>query len=175
MFDHHLRRASLTSVALVVLLEACSPTPATKPTRKPVAAEAPAPTALEQQLASNSPFAGMPDYQKPSTAVSVTAPTTKVGQRQILDDSTWHASVDKAFEAYEAFANGGFMRDAEDEGWRAEVQRGKHLMSEALEMSYEIEATLEKDAARARTYQALMQTRLAWSRKLREVGKIVRG
>jgi hypothetical protein len=165
-----LRRAA--PLALVALLAACSPAP-TSPTNSTSKAKD-EPTTIEKELASTSPFAALPDYEKPSRAAA-SAPTSKLAQRALLDDAVWHAAVDKAHEGLAAFVKAGELRDQENEEWRTETQRGKQLLSDALDATWEIENKLENDPARARTHESILLTRAAWNRKLREAGKIVRG
>jgi hypothetical protein len=168
-----LRSLATAGFGLLSVLAGCAPqsTPAPKPAASGTSGGK---TALEQELATNSPFAGLPTYEKP-TAVSSSAPTTKVGQRALLNDPTWQAAVDKAHQGLEALVNAGRLRDSEDPAWREETQRGKALLSEALDDSYAHEAALENDPARANTHRAVLQTRSAWNKKLREAGKLVRG
>lgn len=159
-------------LALITLLAACSPAPTT--TTNSTSKPKDQPSALEQELDAVSPFDGMPEYEKPSRA-SASAPTSKVAQRAIIDDAVWHAAVDKAHDGLAAFVNAGLLRDQENEEWRAETQRGKSLLNEALEATWDLEDKLSNDPARARTHEAILLTRAAWNRKLREAGKIVRG
>jgi hypothetical protein len=164
--------ARAAPLALIALLAACAPMPS--PASSTTSKSVDEPSDLEKELASNSPFAALPEYEKPSRTAA-TAPTTKVAQRGLLDDAVWHAAVDKAHEGLAAFVAAGQLRDQENEEWRAETQRGKQLLSDALDATWEIENKLENDPARARTHEAVMLTRAAWNRKLREAGKIVRG
>ena len=168
--SRRLQRAA--PLALLALLAACAPTPppSTSSTSKPKGEL----SEIEQKLATSSPFDTLPEYEKPSRAAA-SAPTTKVAQRAVLDDPVWHAAVDKAHEGLAAFVTAGQLRDAENEEWRAETQRGKQLLGDALDSTWEIENKLENDPSRARTHEAVLLTRAAWNRKLREAGKIVRG
>ncbi|QDU82940.1 hypothetical protein Pla163_00350 [Planctomycetes bacterium Pla163] len=129
----------------------------------------------EQAVRDDNPFAAVPEYERPKRVIM---PRTKAEQLRLVDDQAWRDAVEKAHQAelvFQGEAGRAFNSGNLTEELRNEIKRGKALLNEAIDATWQIEEDLKADPARSSVLAAVSKLRTDWLDRVRSIGKLVRG
>lgn len=171
------RIATLLLLALSLVAASCggrrSDAGTPQPTRTEVAKTDSA--ELEQALRDDNPFAEVPEYEKPKR---VLMPRTKAEQLRLVDNDDWRGAVENAHQAeviFQGEAGRAFNSGNLTDELRTEIKRGKALLNEAIDATWQIEEDLKAEPTRASVLAAVSKVRTNWLDRVRSIGKLVRG
>lgn len=123
------------------------------------------------------PFADLEVAERRAPSRRVAVPVSKAEQMKLVDDPAWREAVEKAHAAEIIFRDAGRSWDtgkltAEE---REEIKRGKAMLGDAADATWQLEQDLMADPSQRSLYDAVSKVRTRWIDRMREVGKLVRG
>lgn len=123
------------------------------------------------------PFAGFEAKERKVSSRRVPAARTKAQQLKLVDDPAWREAVEKAHQAEIIFRAAGrsWDRGSLSSAERNEIKRGKALLGDAADATWQLEQDLGADPSQRSLFEAVSKVRTMWIERMREVGKLVRG